>query len=180
MGAIWDQPPSSSGSYSDACDSIGGVSKRERAGGRDPLGRGARRAEGAAGAAPDISFRISTDLAVVVDEWRQFERVALLTPFRTYEWPAAWQRHIGMRNGVVIGRFADGTIAFILPLAIDPRHTFKRLCWLGQDLCDYKAPLLARDFMARVAPENSGHCGGSSKRKCNRSRRHATTGSNSR
>ncbi|MGA9010443.1 MAG: hypothetical protein WB495_27045 [Xanthobacteraceae bacterium] len=125
----------------------------------------ARRAEGAAGAAPDITFRISTDLAVVADEWRQFERVALLTPFQTYEWRAARQRHIGMRNGVVIGRFADGTIAFILPLAIDSRHTFKRLCWLGQDLCDYKAPLLARDFMARVAPENSGHCGGSSKRK---------------
>ncbi len=118
----------------------------------------ARRAEVAAGVAPDISLRISTDLAAVADEWRQFERVALLTPFQTYEWLAAWQRHIGMRNGVVpaivIGRFADGAIAFILPLAIDPRHALKRLCWLGQDLCDYNAPLLARDFTARVTPEN--------------------------
>jgi CelD/BcsL family acetyltransferase involved in cellulose biosynthesis len=115
----------------------------------------ARRAEVAA--APDISFRIFDDLAAVADAWRHFERTALLTPFQTYEWLAAWHRHIGARNGIlpaiVVGRFAEGDIAFILPLAIDPRHALKRLCWLGQDMCDYNAPLLARDFAARVTPE---------------------------
>jgi CelD/BcsL family acetyltransferase involved in cellulose biosynthesis len=118
----------------------------------------ARRAEVASGAAPEISFRITTDLAAVADEWRRFERTALLTPFQTYEWLAAWQRHVGMRNGVtpaiVVGRYADDEIAFILPLAVDPRRLLRRLCWLGQDLCDYNAPLLAHDFAERVTPEN--------------------------
>jgi CelD/BcsL family acetyltransferase involved in cellulose biosynthesis len=118
----------------------------------------ARRAEVAAGAAPEISFRIATDLAAVADEWRRFERTALLTPFQTYEWLAAWQRHVGMRNGVtpaiVVGRFADGEIAFILPLAVDRRRLLRRLCWLGQDLCDYNAPLLAHGFAERVTLES--------------------------
>ena len=33
-------------------------------------------------------------------------------------------------------------------------HLARRLCWLGQDLCDYNAPLLARDFSERTTPED--------------------------
>ena len=29
----------------------------------------------------------------------------------------------------------------------------RRLCWLGQELCDYNAPLLAADFSQRVSRE---------------------------
>jgi CelD/BcsL family acetyltransferase involved in cellulose biosynthesis len=113
--------------------------------------------DASAEAVPDISFNIHSSLAAVEDEWRRFERVAVSTPFQAYEWLAAWHRHIGIREGVVpaviVGRFADGEIAFIMPLAIDRRHSIRRLCWLGQDLCDYNAPLLSRDFSERVTPE---------------------------
>ena len=115
-------------------------------------------ARGADAAAADISLRVCSSLADIEDEWRRFETVAVATPFQTYEWLAAWHRHVGIRSGmvpaIVVGRFADGAIAFIMPLAIDPQHAIKRLRWLGQDLCDYNAPLLSRDFSARVTPED--------------------------
>ena len=47
----------------------------------------------------------------------------------------------------------DGETAFILPLAIAHERGIKRLCWFGQEQCDYNAPLLARDFSQRVSPE---------------------------
>jgi len=112
----------------------------------------------AAVAAPNLSFSIHNSLAAVESEWRRFERIAEGTPFQTYEWLAAWYRHIGIRDSavpaVVVGRFAGGETAFILPLAIDSRRALRRLRWLGQDLCDYNAPLLSRDFSQRVTPSD--------------------------
>ena len=107
-------------------------------------------------AAQPISFSIHHSLAAVEDEWRWFQECAELTPFQTYEWLAAWHRHIGIRDGVVpavvLGHFADGQTAFIMPLAVDSRGAVRRLRWFGQDLCDYNAPLLSRDFSERVTP----------------------------
>ena len=106
--------------------------------------------------APDLTLSIHTSFAAVESEWRRFEQIAEGTPFQTFEWLAAWYRHIGTREGAVpaiaIGRFADGKTAFIVPLAVEAKRSLRRLCWLGQDLCDYNAPLLARDFSQRVTP----------------------------
>jgi len=105
-----------------------------------------------------LQLRIHSDLNTVEAEWRRFERVADCTAFQTFDWLATWQRHIGARQGVrpvvAVGRFGDGEIAFILPLCVVPGHLARRLCWLGQDLCDYNAPLLAGDFSQRVTPED--------------------------
>ena len=107
--------------------------------------------------APDLSFSIHTSFDTIESEWRRFEQVAECTPFQTFEWLATWHRHVGKRNGttpvIVVGRFAGGKTAFIMPLAIEPRRLARRLCWLGQELCDYNAPLLARDFLQRVTPD---------------------------
>jgi len=107
--------------------------------------------------ADDLTFSIHTSLAAVEAEWRRFEAIAECTPFQTFEWLEAWHRHVGRRDGVVpaiaVGRFADGKTAFILPLAVQPLRSVRRLCWLGQELCDYNAPLLAREFSQRVTPE---------------------------
>ncbi len=107
---------------------------------------------------PRLNLHIYSDLASVEAEWRRFERVADCTAFQTFDWLAAWQRHIGARHGVrpviAVGHFGGGDIAFILPLCIVPGPLARRLCWLGQDLCDYNAPLLARDFSERIEPED--------------------------
>ncbi len=107
--------------------------------------------------APAFSFRIHTDLASVESEWRAFEQTADATPFQSFDWLSTWQRRVGTLDGTVpavaIGRFADGRTAFIFPLAVEPRRLMSRLCWLGQNLCDYNAPLLARDFSSRVTAD---------------------------
>ena len=107
--------------------------------------------------APDLNFSIHTRLDSIADEWRAFEKIAEGTAFQSFEWLMTWDRHIGRRLDVtpviVIGRFADGRIAFIAPLALERRWATRRLCWLGQELCDYNAPLLARDFAQRVTAD---------------------------
>jgi len=96
----------------------------------------------------DLSLRIHGDLSAVEAEWRRFEEVADCTVFQTFDWLAAWHRHIGLRAkvqpAIVVGRFAVGDTAFILPLGIAPHGLARRLCWLGQELCDYNAPLSSR------------------------------------
>ena len=105
-----------------------------------------------AGATPRTGIRLSLheDLGAVAQEWRLFEKRADCTPFQTFEWLAAWQRHIGVlgdvRPAIVFGRRRDGMLVFVLPLAVDARGFVRHLTWLGADLADYNAPLLAPDF----------------------------------
>lgn len=87
-------------------------------------------------------------------QWRTFERTADCLPFQTFAWLQTWHRHIGQRDtaqpAIAVASYADGATACILPLAIERKWGGRRLCWLGQDLNDYNAPLLARDFSQRV------------------------------
>ena len=63
---------------------------------------------------------------------------------------AKWQQHVGTRSGtspaIVFGRAADGRMLFIMQFAIEQRGPIRHLTWLGSELCDYNAPLLADDF----------------------------------
>ena len=102
----------------------------------------------------DIRLTIHEDLVACEHEWRAFERQADCTVFQSFDWLATWQRHIGARGGmapvIVAGRDADGDLLFLMPLAIDAGGFARRLTWLGSDLCDYNAPLLAKRFSAYV------------------------------
>ena len=86
-------------------------------------------------------------LATIERDWRHLEQNGDATAFQSFDWLAAWHRHIGLRArvqpAVAVGRFADGDTAFIVPLCVAPHGPARRLCWLGQELCDYNAPLLA-------------------------------------
>lgn len=118
-----------------------------------------------AGSHPDVQRRAETspraletpiDLAVhenlpeLEAEWRAFEETADCTPFQTFEWLSIWQDCIGEARGavplVVTGRFETGALAFIVPLSVKSAGRRRELAFLGQDLCDYNAPLLAPDF----------------------------------
>jgi CelD/BcsL family acetyltransferase involved in cellulose biosynthesis len=107
-------------------------------------------------AQPDVKLTVHEDLSVVADDWRRFEQQTDCTVFQTFDWLTAWQHHIGARNGVqpaiVVGRDAAGDILFLLPLATEP-GLVRRLTWLGNDLCDYNAPLLGPAFPQRVTRE---------------------------
>jgi CelD/BcsL family acetyltransferase involved in cellulose biosynthesis len=104
-----------------------------------------------------VSLRVHSDLDEVADEWRAFEQQADRTVFQSFDWLAAWQRHIGAPGGtipaIVLGRDADGQLLFILQLAIETGGLARRLTWLGSALCDYNAPLLAEHFSDHMSAE---------------------------
>lgn len=111
--------------------------------------------DGARAAVPvaGIDLLVSEDLAAIEQEWRSFERTADCTVFQSFDWLSTWQRHIGVRSGVapavVTGRDADGATLFILPLSVRQAGLARELAFLGSDLCDYNAPLLAPAFFGR-------------------------------
>ena len=105
-----------------------------------------------------VRLAIHRELATVEHEWRRFEQFADCTVFQTFDWLSIWQKHIGQRHrvkpAIVVGRFASGDIAFLLPFCIERHYGLRRSASaLGQDLCDYNAPLLACDFTERVEPD---------------------------
>jgi CelD/BcsL family acetyltransferase involved in cellulose biosynthesis len=96
-----------------------------------------------------IALAVHHDLAAIEPEWRRFEQTADCTPFQTFNWLSAWHRHVGTRNRVtpaVVTGSRNGALLFILPLEVAPGMLTRRLAFLGEDLCDYHAPLLAPDF----------------------------------
>lgn len=102
------------------------------------------------------AFDIHEDLAAIEQVWRAFEQTADGTAFQTFEWLSTWQRYIGAPDGVrpavVVGRDAGGELLFILPLAVTDRRYGRVLSFLGSELCDYNAPMLAPEF-AHVVTE---------------------------
>lgn len=104
----------------------------------------------------DIDIAIHRDLSAVEREWRAFEQRADCSVFQSFGWLSTWQLHIGARKDVrpaiVIGRDARGEILFLLPLSVEPRGFVRHLMWLGSELSDYNAPLLAPDFSQRLGP----------------------------
>jgi CelD/BcsL family acetyltransferase involved in cellulose biosynthesis len=107
-----------------------------------------------AAALGDVRIDVYEDLAAIERDWRAFEPQADCTVFQSFDWLAAWQRHIGVLNGVtpaiVVGRDGAGAIQILLPLAVRKAGIVRELTWLGAELCDYNAPLLAANFSARI------------------------------
>jgi len=102
----------------------------------------------------DVRVAVYEDFAAIEREWRAFEPDADCTVFQSFDWLTTWQRHIGARNGVqpaiVVGRDGSGAILFVLPLSVRAAGWVRELTWLGSDLNDYNAPLLAPAFSARI------------------------------
>jgi CelD/BcsL family acetyltransferase involved in cellulose biosynthesis len=105
-------------------------------------------------ASASVTLELREDLASLQPEWTVFQRTAACTVFQTFEWLSKWQQHVGNLRGtrpaIVLGRDAHGVLLFILPLAIETQGPIRRLTWLGSELCDYNAPLIARDFWRHV------------------------------
>jgi len=51
---------------------------------------------------------------------------------------------------VIDGRDVAGALLFIFPLAVQRCEFLRQLTWLGSELCDYNAPLLAPHFSKQV------------------------------
>jgi CelD/BcsL family acetyltransferase involved in cellulose biosynthesis len=114
----------------------------------------------ARGAEPARAPRLSvyTDLVAVEPVWRAFQERADSTVFQSHQWLSTWQKHVGALNGaqpvVVVGRDARDAVLFLVPLMIETAGGLRRLTWLGSDLCDYNAPLLAPEFSREPCAAN--------------------------
>ena len=97
---------------------------------------------------------VHDSLAAVEATWRTLEAQSDCTAFQTYDWVAAWQTHVGTRTGtvpaIVVGAADDGRPLFLFALGIESRRGARQLTWLATDVCDYNAPILARDFAATL------------------------------
>ena len=105
--------------------------------------------------ASGIKIQVLGDLSKAAPAWEAFERTADCTPFQTLHWLEKWQRHVGKRTGavpaIVFGRDERGDVLFVFPFAIQARGALRYLTWLGTDLGDYNAPLLAPGFSGHRA-----------------------------
>ncbi|MFI4960229.1 MAG: GNAT family N-acetyltransferase [Hyphomicrobiales bacterium] len=122
--------------------------------GIDPPAADRAQARSPAAALGAIRITVHEDLSAIEQDWRAFEASADGTVFQSFDWLVTWQRLIGVRNGVrpaiVVGRDGAGTILFLLPLSVCSAGFARELTWLGSELCDYNAPVLAANFSARV------------------------------
>ena len=133
----------------------------------------ANRPRGRPARLPAIELATFDNLDDVELEWRRFEANADCTPFQTFDWAAAWCRHVGSRlqarPAVVVGRSGDGDTLFLFPFAVVP-GLVSHLTWLGSDLCDYNGPLLSRDFPRSFRASASCSYGRTSVGCCNASK----------
>jgi CelD/BcsL family acetyltransferase involved in cellulose biosynthesis len=106
-------------------------------------------------AAMAVDLAIYDDLTAAEADWRRLEASADCTVFQHFDWLALWHHHIGLLQDVspaiVVGRRGDGEPLFLLPLAVVPGIA-RRLSFLGSELCDYNAPMLAKEFAQHVPP----------------------------
>jgi len=102
-----------------------------------------------------IALSLHHDLDEVAAKWRSFQTEAHHTVFQSFDWLAHWQRHIGAGRDtlpvIVMGHEPASETLFILPFAKESTGPMRRLTWLGSQLCDYNAPLIAQHFSDRVS-----------------------------
>ncbi len=105
---------------------------------------------------PQVLVSVHDEIEPLKAVWQALEQSGDCTPFQTFAWTSAWQRHIGTKQGVkpaiVVGWDSEGGALFIMPLGLEPGLLCDKLVWLGGDLCDYQAPLLSRAFSRHVSP----------------------------
>ena len=103
--------------------------------------------------AGELRLTVYEDLHEAESVWRALEREADSTVFQSFEWQSAFQRHVGERLGlrpsiVLVADGAGATLA-LFALSVRASRFARELAWLGSELCDYNAPLLAPGFDAR-------------------------------
>jgi len=101
-------------------------------------------------------FSVYNDFASVEHVWRRFEEEADCFAFQSFDFLETWYRHIGVHANtdvqIVVVWETSTKPLMILPLGIETNGSLRRLLWLGNDINDYNAPMLADNFGEIVAP----------------------------
>ncbi|MEQ9519005.1 MAG: GNAT family N-acetyltransferase [Parvibaculum sp.] len=97
-----------------------------------------------------VFLTIYNDFASAEKVWRRFEDYADCYAFQSFNFLDVWYRNIGHRSGVemqlVVAWGAGAKPLMILPLGIETSKLGRKLAWLGNEVNDYNAPMLAPNF----------------------------------
>ncbi len=78
--------------------------------------------------------------------WLSFQEKGDLYVFQTLEWLENWFHHVGRRAAVqpcLVAVFDETEPVYFFPLGIVEKRWGRALVWLGGELCDYGAPIIA-------------------------------------
>jgi len=103
-----------------------------------------------------VLLSVHNEFSTVEAIWRQFEETADCFAFQSFDFLETWYEHIGIRDEleiqIVVAWDTSAKPLMILPLGIEKSGLIRKLTWLGNDVNDYNAPLLAPGFVERIAP----------------------------
>lgn len=105
-----------------------------------------------------FATRRHDDLSGLEPVWRRWETEGALSAFQRFDWLQAIDTHIlrprGDRSFVIeVTDAASGEGLMLLPLVLERRRTHSCIRFLGSDVSDISAPVLAKDY---VLPDNAG------------------------
>jgi len=105
---------------------------------------------------PSVLLSVHNEFSSVEAVWRRFEKTADSFAFQTFDFLETWYQHIGALADIdlqiVVAWGTSAKPLMILPFGIETRGALRKLIWLGNDVNDYNAPLLASNFADHVAP----------------------------
>lgn len=110
-------------------------------------------ADARSGTRSRIGVALHTSFADAEISWRAFEAEAAGLGFQTFDLLNAWHSQVGGAEGVepaIAIVSLDGSPVMLCAFGIERRFGMRCLVWLGGRMADYKAPMLAPDFAARV------------------------------
>jgi CelD/BcsL family acetyltransferase involved in cellulose biosynthesis len=97
------------------------------------------------------SVDVVGDLGQAETIWRRLE-AQFSTAYQRFDFLAAWQRHVGEREGnspfIVIAYDGDRRPLLLLPLALRHWHGFRTACFMGGKHTSFNLALWDRDFAA--------------------------------
>src|SRR4051794_37455748 len=96
---------------------------------------------------------IFSDMKAAEATWRSLETPdTLFTPYQRFDLQAAWQAHIGEREGVrpliVVAYDSADQPLLLLPLGVRQENGMAVACFLGGKHITFNMPLWHRDFAA--------------------------------
>lgn len=110
-------------------------------------------------AAPAFAeIALYTDLAAAEPLWRRIEAApdSVLTPYQRFDLLAAWQRHVGSRNGITpliaVCLDAAGAPLCLWPLGRRAVGGAAQAEFLGGKHANFNSPIWRREVAARIAP----------------------------
>ena len=93
---------------------------------------------------------VYTDFSSVENIWRRFEETADCYAFQSFDFLSTWHKHLGASSKtdvqIVVVWSANAKPKMIVPLGIVQTGRIRKVVWLGDNVSDYNAPLLASDF----------------------------------